>query len=122
MKTNFLLLCLIGVSFQACYYDKYNELHPNSTDPCDTTQSATFNQSVVLILRNNCISCHSGSNPSGGLRLETYQQVSAYSANPKFLQSMNHSGTASPMPPGAKIRDCEINKIASWIQNGVPEK
>lgn len=119
--SRFLILCLILLSFQACYYDKYNELHPDSADPCDTARADTYNQSVVLIMRSNCVSCHSGSNPSGGIRLQTYQEVSGYSSNPKFLESMKHGGGTQPMPPGSKIRDCEISKIETWIQNGVPE-
>jgi len=122
MKIPFLLLCLLALSFQACYYDKFNELHPNNPDPCDTTLAATFDQSIVLIMRNNCVSCHAGSNPSGGILLETYKQVADYSANPKFLKSIRHESGASAMPPASKIRDCEITKIDAWIQNGVPEK
>lgn len=122
MKAPFLILCLVALSFQACYYDKFNELHPNNPDPCDTTLAATFDQSIVLIMKSNCVSCHSGSNPSGGILLETYQQVADYSTNPKFLKSIRHESGASAMPPNSKIRDCEINKIDVWIQNGVPEK
>jgi hypothetical protein len=121
MRFSLLLLILVGLLCQNCYYDKQNALNPESTDPCDTSLATTYNASIGPILKNNCVSCHAGSNPSGGIALQTYKQVADYSKNPTFLACIKHSGGAIAMPPGLKIRDCEISKIQTWITNGTPE-
>lgn len=107
--------------FQSCFYDKLNELHPSATDPCDTTLAPAFNTSINLIVRSNCVSCHSGSSPSGGISLENYGDVVGIANTGKLLGSITGDGSAVAMPPDTKIRACEIGKIETWIQNGLPE-
>jgi len=116
------VLILFSSCLSSCFYDKQNALHPTAADPCDNEQAPVFNQSVDLILRNNCTSCHAGSNPSGGVRLDNYTQVTSAARSGKLLGSIKHDGSAVAMPPTSKLRECEISKIEIWINNGLPEK
>ena len=107
--------------FQTCYYDKLNELHPNPVNPCDSSSTATYSQSIGIIVRSNCGSCHSGSSPSGGVSLETYTQTKAAAENGTLMGTIRHEQGQKQMPPTSKIRDCEIEKLENWILNGKPE-
>lgn len=121
MIKRLLFLAVAAFPFQSCYYDKLNEIHPNATDPCDSALAATYAKSIRLIVANNCISCHSGSAPSGAIKLETFTDVTTVAQNGLLSGTIRQSSGYKPMPPDSKIRDCEIQKIETWITNGLPE-
>lgn len=113
---------LISVLFSSCYYDNKDDLYPfDPSASCDTL-NMTYNSDIKPILDNNCISCHIASNPSGGVILDTYNQVKIVADNGKLWGSVNHQSGYSPMPQGgAKLGDCDLNKIKAWINDGSPE-
>ena len=80
---------------------------------CDTS-STKYSTTISKIMTNHCTNCHGGSNPSAGISLEGYANVSQF-ANAS-LQRMNSS--TFPMPPSGKIDDCNINKLSAWIAKG----
>ena len=90
-----------------------------STNTCDTT---VFTYTAVKkIIDANCINCHSGNTPSGGLNYSTYAGLKAVADNGRLAGAVNHSAGFTPMPMGQpKMEDCKITQIRKWIQSGAP--
>lgn len=109
----------IMIFIQSCYYDKEDELYPK-TAACDTTD-VTFTNNVFPVINSNCTSCHSGSAPSGNIRLENYNDISAAANNGRLLGVIRHESGWSPMPKGGgKLNDCDIAEIEAWVNDGTP--
>ena len=115
----FILLIIIFtvvISNASCYYDKEEILYPQSV--CDTAH-VTFSSSVVPILSSNCYSCHSGSSPSAGIKLDNYTSVKVQVDNGKLWGAVSHLPGYSPMPKnGTKMNTCNLAKIKKWIDAG----
>jgi uncharacterized membrane protein len=88
---------------------------------CDTANQ-TLSANVQPILSTYCYGCHSNAaaNASGaGINLETFSSLQTNVINGKLLCSINHGSTCSSMPKGgAKIPQCQIDKIQSWVNAG----
>ena len=79
----------------------------------------TFNQTVAPILQAWCYSCHSGSSPSGTIRLDSYSTVKLKVDDGKLLGSIRHDSGYLPMPDGGgKLPNCEISQIEKWVADG----
>ncbi|CAN5671608.1 hypothetical protein BH10BAC3_BH10BAC3_13070 [soil metagenome] len=114
-------LAATTITFNACYYDKSEEVYPPNATACDTT-SVTYGTDVVGILNANCYSCHSGSAINGsGIKLDTYTGVSTQAKFGSMLQVIAHVPGFSFMPKnGNKLSSCNIAVIRTWIRNGAP--
>lgn len=90
-----------------------------STNACDTT---LFTYTAVKkIVDANCINCHSGNTPSGGLNYSTYAGLKSVADNGRLLGAISHTTGFTPMPMGqAKMEDCKITQVRKWIQSGAP--
>jgi uncharacterized membrane protein len=84
---------------------------------CDTT-TVKYSTTVVPILQTNCTGCHSGTNPSGGIKLDNYTDVKTMAANKKLVGSIMQSSGYYAMPPSGKLTDCNIGKIKAWVYRG----
>ena len=114
------LAALISSLFTACFYDKADVVYPTTSSVCDTT-SITYSNQIVTILNAQCNYCHGASANSigGGIVLNTYAALKPYVSNGRFINSILQNGKASAMPKnGAKIDNCSILKIQSWINKG----
>ncbi len=90
---------------------------PN-TGSCDT-ENVSFSGFVAPLLANNCVGCHSGGAPSGGITLNTHGGVQAVANNGRLYGAISHASGFQPMPRGsAKLPQCTIDKINGWIQDG----
>lgn len=88
---------------------------------CDTT-GVTYTNYVSPIVTNYCKGCHSGSNPSGNLKLTTYQEVKANALTGAFYGSIAHEAGYVAMPDGGQsLSACTIKKIKAWIDAGMPQ-
>jgi Planctomycete cytochrome C len=88
---------------------------------CDTL-SVTFSNAIVPIIETNCLGCHSGSEPFAGFALETYEEVTIKAKSGHLLGAVKHLEGYEKMPLWAeKLSDCDILKIESWIDKGLPE-
>ena len=98
-----------------------NEGAKNTTNcglSCDATQFK-FAANIQPILQNHCVGCHSGGSPAGGVNLSTYQGVRPYALNGRLVNVITHAPGFPPMPMGsAKLSDCKISQIRSWVQAG----
>ncbi len=121
MKINSLLLVLISVVFCSCYNDNMEELYPELSSGCDTT-NVTYSLTVAPILNNYCLNCHSTSaanGSGGGIKLGSFTDVVTYEANGKLMGSIKHLGGYSPMPKGGgTLSDCKIRQLDKWIEKG----
>ena len=90
-----------------------------SSNACDTT---VFTYTAVKkVIDANCINCHSGTNPSGGLNYSTHAGLKAVADNGRLFGAVNHTAGYTPMPMGnPKLSDCQITQIKKWIQAGAP--
>lgn len=84
---------------------------------CDTTEFK-FAANVWPILDASCKSCHSGTFPSGNLRLEGYADAKTNADNGNLLGTITHTPGYKQMPQGSKLPDCQISIIRQWIQAG----
>ena len=111
---------LVSCLLTACFYDKGDVVYPTTSSVCDTT-SITYSNQIVTILNAQCNYCHGASANSigGGIVLNTYAALKPYVSNGRFINSILQNGKASAMPKnGAKIDNCSILKIQSWINKG----
>lgn len=109
-----LLLCL----YVGCTNNNPEKLYPQ-TGNCDTTK-VTFSQDIAPIFKNNCESCHSGSQPSGGRLLDSYDAIARTADSGRLIGSIKHESDFSAMPPTGKLSTCNIDKITAWINKGKP--
>ncbi|GAB2960934.1 hypothetical protein GCM10027048_31100 [Hymenobacter coalescens] len=91
--------------------------------PCNDPTPVTYAGVISPIFDAHCRSCH-GSNVyqtlGGGNDYSTYQGIKNQSAR-LILGSIQHQGGYNPMPKsGAKLSDCDIARIKSWIDAGQP--
>ncbi len=122
MKTIYtiFLICIASITLSACFYDKADVVYPTAALSCDTT-NVTYSNQIVSILNAQCNYCHGAAANSigGGIYLNTYAALKPYINNGSFLNSILQNGKASAMPKnGAKMDNCSILKIQSWINKG----
>ena len=107
---------LAFVFLSSCYYD--NEEYLYGEDAC-VDGDATYAGVVSGIIQRNCLSCHSQSVASGGIILDNYNSVSLHAKSGRLLGAITHASGFSPMPKNAaRLSDCNINAIKSWVESG----
>ncbi len=119
LKSLFAII-VVAITFTSCFYDKADVVYPVSASTCDTT-TVTYSNQIVSILNAQCNYCHGAAANSigGGIYLNTYAALKPYVNNGSFLNSILQNGKASAMPKnGAKMDNCSILKIQSWINKG----
>jgi len=118
-----ILIALLATLYlaQGCYYNSEEFLFPDTGNDCDTT-IVTYVQSVVPIIQNNCLSCHSNTSATalgGNVRLEEYVDIKLKADDGKLLGTISHAAGFVPMPQGApKLQECNIAIIRLWIEAG----
>ena len=86
----------------------------NNTEPCDTSVY-TFNSTILKIISNYCLACHSEGSANGALT--NYNEISA-KANTILGRISGQSGNIMPPSPASPLSDCKITKFSNWINNG----
>ncbi len=121
MKKILALSALIIFFCISCYYDNEENLYPEISNACDTT-NVTFSSTITTMMSNSCLSCHSNStaaNFGNNIRLQDYSDVNAQGQ--RVLGTIGHNSGFSPMPKGgAKLNDCLIVQFEVWVNNGSP--
>ena len=111
-----LMVLLIAVSIESCYYDKKDDLYVST---CNTA-GMTYTKDIVSLVNSSCAVCHSGISPSAGIALSTYAEVKDCVVNGKFIGSIKQDGTASAMPKNGKWSSCNVSKLEAWKAAGCP--
>lgn len=95
---------------------------------CDSTaiirDDLTVNyEDLTYIFTGICASCHNtGLTRSPGIFMDSYENVVKSINTGKVLPAIKHEGRYKMPYDQAKLSDCEIQKIAVWIENGMPKK
>jgi cytochrome c5 len=115
----FVFLLSMGV---ACSSDNEEDVAPQpQPQPCDT-ENVTFAETVTPILSANCYSCHSTSVATAGIVLDTHAGVKKQADNGSLIGTITHAAGFTPMPQGgAKLSDCNIEKIKKWVEDGAED-
>ena len=114
IKTSLLALMVVG--YCGCYYDVEEELY--GTSECNTSDMS-YSSDIVPIIDSKCIACHSTAANFGNVTLEGHQKLLIYVNDGSLIGAIKHAAGFSAMPKnGAKLLDCEIEKIEAWIQAG----
>lgn len=118
-RTGIILLITTITLLSSCYYDKEELLYGIET--CDTL-NVKFSVQITNTLSVHCLSCHGGNASAGaGIRLGTYDEVKAQALSGPLLNVISHTPGYSQMPKGsAKLPECRIAEIRTWIRNGAP--
>jgi len=117
-----LLLTLAG-----CYNDKYDKVFPLQAAVCDTT-AVTYSKDIAPIIAANCAisgGCHDAAGSLiSGHDYTSYAGVQAVASYDFIVTDINWIPVAghNNMPKnGAKLPDCDINKITRWVNEGAPD-
>lgn len=119
MLNSMVLLTAMLLLLTGCYYDVEDELYGST---CDTL-SVTYDKNIAAILSaGNCIGCHSGSAPSGGVNLSDYASVKAKALDGSLYGALNHDAPYTAMPPaGGKLDNCSLLKVKAWVHQNTPQ-
>lgn len=113
-------LILFIAASSGCYYDSEEQLYPKISSPCDDV-NVTLSGTVRPILQT-CQTCHSNANSvssGGGVRLQDYSDILGHINNGKLMGAIRHENGYIAMPDGGgKLKDCEIDQLQKWIDNG----
>lgn len=126
----YILAVVVLLGFQQCSPDNKVVTVPddngNNPTECDAT-NVSFSATVMPIISANCLSCHTGTSANGGIRLENLANIRtqasiAAGSYGSLYGVISHSSGNNPMPRNAgKLADCDIKKIKSWIDAGMPD-
>ncbi|RYG53813.1 MAG: hypothetical protein EOO01_03350 [Chitinophagaceae bacterium] len=129
MKKFLSCAALLAVLFYSCTKSGTDGDNNNPPDPpggggnCDTV-NMEYAANVVPILQANCYSCHGTNTNSGsmGRVLEGYSNIKPYAESGTLVGVISHAQGFIPMPQnGPKLSQCNIDKIKSWIANGIKD-
>jgi len=81
---------------------------------CDTTGTITWTGAIQPLVQKNCQSCHSGTAPSGNLKLTTYAEVVDAVKNGRVLSAVKRVSGVPAMPPSTPLSSCDIRKTEIW--------
>ena len=86
----------------------------DDSDQCSVVE-AYYEESVAPILTQNCIGCHSGSTPSGGISLETFSSVQ--NGMGSVLDRVNREqGSSGFMPDGgSKLPGTDLDILQTFL-------
>jgi len=104
-----------------CYYDKENELYPNTS--CGDTINVTYSKSIAPIMSANCNVCHSTAVATSGYVTDNQPDLSALATSGLLWTAVNWEGPAQThMPSGSlsKLSQCDLTKIKKWADAGAP--
>lgn len=77
--------------------------------------TGTTYKEIRSLMFNNCVVCHSASNPSAGYAFDTFESTKRGAA--KGLTAMQNGS----MPPGDPLPALSIALFKDWFDNGMPE-
>lgn len=96
---------------------KNNACDANATG-CNT-QDVKYSTFIKPLLEKSCNGCHSGSQPSANIALDTHAKVQQSAKSGTLYGSVSHSTGYSKMPKGGtKWDNCDILKLKAWIDAG----
>lgn len=114
-----ILLAIILLSFvvlSGCYYDKEEELYPNSTNNTDCNAPLTYNNGIKTLINSNCATSGCHVSGTGKSDFTTYSLIKS-----NITAIKDRAITKKNMPGPAGMSACNITKLDNWIKAGLPE-
>ena len=114
---SFISLIIMAFVIHGCRNDKKQDPPPES---CNTPDTVTFIGDIQAITATRCAisGCHTGINPTAGMRLDSYSQVRSIATSGDLAYRVL---VRQDMPPTGPLSDCEQDLIQAWINQGAPE-
>lgn len=107
---------ILAVTFiLGCSADNEEELFPEESANCDTTE-LTYTNDISFILNANCAT--SGCHEAGG-QSPDYSNYTSVVANKEGIQ--RRAINEKTMPPLGALSNCNLNKLQAWLDNNTPE-
>jgi mono/diheme cytochrome c family protein len=121
MRRTFILLVglvtAIMLTYNGCKHEPDEYIPDDPLANCDTA-NVSYNGTIYPILQDNCITCHSGATPQGGLDFTDYSQVAFVAESGVLLGAIKHLQDYKPMPKDAAMLDaCKIRQFEIWIRD-----
>lgn len=88
---------------------------------CDGAAPVGFTADIQPLLNTNCIGCHSGSNPNGGLDLTSFNVLHDAALDGRLLGVIKAAPGFTAMPPNSSLASCDIAQIEKWVAEGAQE-
>ncbi len=87
---------------------------------CDTL-NVTYSGTIVPLVAQRCLGCHSGGSPQGGLNFNNWSTLNAVANDGRLEAAVRHLPSGVPMPPtGGMLPDCQVQQFLIWIGDGAP--
>ena len=103
----------------SCTRENEEDLKPAIGQPICDTLNVTFTKDVLPIITLNCYICHGNGSMVAGINLQGYTRIKRQVDNNLLLNVIKHSPGYAQMPSGqAKLAQCDINKIETWVKRG----
>lgn len=114
-------ITVLALAFlQSCSYQKKELTAPAAT--CSDTMNVSYATKVRPLLQAKCFTCHGNGASNGDISLETYDQVKQVASTGRLLGTISHAAGFSPMPLGAaKLDECSIEAVKTWIEEGAQD-
>lgn len=121
-------LCLLGLILPAAWCFSSAATAADEVASFAVDQIELFEQDVVPILEANCLKCHAGAKPKGGLDLTSREGIlkggesgpavdlSNVSESP-LLKAVNYDGYE--MPPTGQMSPKQIETLTKWVTDGL---
>jgi mono/diheme cytochrome c family protein len=93
----------------------------NCAGACDSTSATTYSAVIAPMIQTQCIGCHQGANPSGGVALSTYSDVSGAVTYMGLVDAVNGVNGRSLMPPSGRMSNCNVALLERWVRAGMPQ-
>ncbi len=110
-------ILLVGILLFSCSKAEDEET-------CETTD-ITYTNTVSAIFDSSCAlaGCHvAGNEMIAFFSLEDYENAKIAADFGRIVGAISHEEGFSVMPPsGVKLDQCNIDKIAAWVDAGAPE-
>ncbi len=118
MKGALSILFIGLLMITSCYFDNEEDLYPFGD--CNTAD-VTYAFDIQPLLEQECYQCHDDNTNFGQVNLSSYETARQFALNGRLFGAVNHDSGFSPMPKNAaKLANCDIQKIAVWINDGAP--
>lgn len=121
-----LISLFLFCSFISCTFQ--NEEESFTVPICDSlsVDRDTINvyyQDLTYIFTDVCAQCHNTNfTYRPGINMDSYENVVASMNTGKALPAIKHEGNYKMPYNQPKLSDCEIQKIAIWIEKGMPKE
>jgi mono/diheme cytochrome c family protein len=93
----------------------------NCAGACDSTSATTYSAVIAPMIQTQCIGCHQGANPSGGVALSTYSNVTSAVNSMGLVDAVNGVNGRSLMPPSGRMSNCNVALLERWVRAGMPQ-